>query len=124
MVYNIVLVSAIQQHESAISIYLPSFLKLTPLSYPILALSVVTEHQFEFPASFSLSKTTLVSSWRIHSQDTVTSHRSYFQTPSHQDFNKGSLGGHRYLVQSNSSLNLLKFFSSETSNCHLFPRLK
>ena len=46
------LVSVVHQHESAISIYVCP-LSLEPSSHPIAPLQVVTEHQFELPASNS-----------------------------------------------------------------------
>ena len=54
LLYNVVLVSATQQHESAISIH------ISPPShpYPIPPLYVVIGHQFEFPvlhSNFSLN---------------------------------------------------------------------
>ena len=59
MLYNIVLVSAIQHHGSALSIYVPSLLKLLPTPKPILPLLVVIEYWVEhsvlcsfFPPAF------------------------------------------------------------------------
>ena len=50
MVYRIVLVSAVHEHESAIGIhYVRSLLNLSPTSLPIPPLLVVTEHQVWAP---------------------------------------------------------------------------
>ena len=53
MLYNVALVSAIQQHDSAIVMHM-SFLLESP-SHAIPPLEVVTEHQVEIPGSYASS---------------------------------------------------------------------
>ena len=51
--YNIVLVSAIHQHESAIGIHMSPRSSASPTPHPIPSIQVVTEHQFELLESYS-----------------------------------------------------------------------
>ena len=54
LLHNIVLVSAIHQHESTIGLTcVLSVLNLPSISHPFPLLQVVTEPQFEFPESYS-----------------------------------------------------------------------
>ena len=56
MLYNIVLVSSIHQHESSTGdryTYVPSLLNLHATSYPIPPLWVIAEYWFELPESHS-----------------------------------------------------------------------
>ena len=53
MFYNILLVSAIHQHESAIGMRVPSLLNLLPKSTPFHSSRLLQSTRFELPVSYS-----------------------------------------------------------------------
>ena len=53
MLYNVLLVSDVHQHESVPGIHVPALLNLPPTSHPIPPLWVVTKPQVELPVLHS-----------------------------------------------------------------------